>query len=65
MSKLTYDTNMASGVFGSRIRRVMMPVIMVIVCIIPMFVLCPPVTAGSACFMYNFAYIKFCDDTCA
>lgn len=46
MSKLTYDTNMASGVFGSRIRRVMMPVIMVIVCIIPMFVLCPPVTAG-------------------
>ena len=46
MSKLTYDTNMASGVFGSRIRRVMMPVIMVIVCIIPMFVLCPPVTVG-------------------
>lgn len=46
MAKLTYDTNMASGVFGSRIRRVMMPVIMVCVCIIPMFVLCPPVMAG-------------------
>ena len=29
MSKLTYDTNMASGIFGSRFRRVMMPVIIV------------------------------------
>lgn len=46
MSKLTYDTNMASGIFGSRIRRVMMPVIMVCVCIVPMFIMCLPVTAG-------------------
>lgn len=46
MSKLTYDTNMASGIFGSRFRRVMMPVIVVCVCIVPMFMKCPPVMAG-------------------
>lgn len=46
MSKLTYDTNMASGIFGSRFRRVMMPVIVVCVCVVPMFMKCPPVMAG-------------------
>lgn len=46
MSKLTYDTNMASGIFGSRFRRVMMPVIIVCVCVAPMFMKCPPVMAG-------------------
>lgn len=46
MSKLTYDTNMASGIFGSRFRRVMMPVIIVCVCVVPMFMKCPPVMAG-------------------
>ena len=46
MSKLTYDTSMASGIFGSRLRRVMMPVIMVCVCVVPMFMKCPPVMAG-------------------
>ena len=46
MSKLTYDTNMASGIFGSRFSRVMMPVIIVCVCVVPMFMKCPPVMAG-------------------
>lgn len=46
MAKLTFDTSMATGIFGSRIRRVMMPVIMVCVCTIPMFVMCPPVMTG-------------------
>lgn len=46
MSKLTYDTNMASGIFGSRFRRVMMPVIIVCVCVVLMFMKCPPVMAG-------------------
>ena len=46
MSKLTYDTNMASGIFGSRFRRAMMPVIVVCVCVVPMFMKCPPVMAG-------------------
>ena len=46
MAKLTYDTDMASGVFGSRIRRVLMPVILVCVCTVPMFIMCPPVMAG-------------------
>lgn len=46
MSKLMYDANRTGDVFGSRIRRIIMPIIMVIICLIPMFYLCPQVTAG-------------------
>lgn len=46
MSKLLYDANRTGDVFGSRLRRVIMPVIMVIVYLVPMFYLCPQLTAG-------------------
>lgn len=46
MSKLIYDCEMASGVFGSRLRRLIMPVVIVCVCVVPMFIMCPPVMAG-------------------
>lgn len=46
MSKLIYDAELASGVFGSRLRRLIMPVLISGVCVVPMFLLCPPVMAG-------------------
>lgn len=64
MAKITYDTNMASGIFGSRLRRVMMPIILVCVCVVPMFILCPPVMLGlfilsALSLTINFAMIPF------
>ena len=46
MSKLMYDANRTGDVFGSRLRRVITPVLMVVVYLIPMFYLCPQLTAG-------------------
>lgn len=46
MSKLIYDAELASGVFGSRLRRLIMPVLISGICVVPMFLLCPPVMAG-------------------
>lgn len=46
MSKLIYDAEMASGIFGSRLRRLIMPILISGMCVVPMFILCPPVMAG-------------------
>lgn len=46
MSKLIYDAGRTEDIFGSRLRRIITPVIIVIVCLIPMFYLCPQVTIG-------------------
>jgi ATP-binding cassette subfamily B protein len=46
MSKLIYDAARSVDVFGSRLRRVISPIINVVVYIIPMLYLCPQVTIG-------------------
>ncbi|MBX4259492.1 ABC transporter ATP-binding protein/permease [Clostridium estertheticum] len=46
MSKLMYDASKTGDIFGSRLRRIIMPIIMVILFLIPMFYLCPQVTVG-------------------
>ncbi|MDO4325698.1 MAG: ABC transporter ATP-binding protein [bacterium] len=46
MSKLIWDAVRVGDIFGSRLRRVIMPVLTVIVCTPYMFSLCPPVMAG-------------------
>lgn len=46
MSKIIWDAGRTCDVFGSRLRRVIMPVLTVGVCVVPMFYLCPPVMAG-------------------
>jgi len=46
MSKLMYDANRTGDVFGSRLRRIITPILMVVVYLIPMFYLCPQLTAG-------------------
>lgn len=46
MSKLIWDAGRVGDIFGSRLRRVIMPVLTVIVCTPYMFYLCPPVMAG-------------------
>lgn len=48
MSKLIYDAQKTGDIFGSRIRRIVMPVIMVIIFIIPMLYLCWQVALGLA-----------------
>lgn len=63
MSKLMYDTGKSGDIFGSRIRRIIMPIIMVIICLIPMFYLCPQITFGllavnSLSLMINTAMIR-------
>ena len=44
ISKLLYDAQMASQMYTSRLRRVVAPIISVIVYLIPMFILCAQVT---------------------
>lgn len=44
ISKLLYDAQMASQMYTSRLRRVVAPIISVIVYLIPMFILCTQVT---------------------
>lgn len=46
MSKLIYDTARSVDVFGSRLRRIISPIINVIVYLVPMLYLCPQVTIG-------------------
>lgn len=46
MSKLIWDAGKVGDIFGSRLRRVIMPVLTVVVCTPYMFYLCPPVMAG-------------------
>lgn len=46
MSKIIWDAGRTCDIFGSRLRRIIMPVLTVAVCIFPMFYLCPPVMAG-------------------
>lgn len=46
MSKLMYDTGKTGDIFGSRIRRIIMPIITVIACLIPMLYLCTQITIG-------------------
>lgn len=46
MSKIMFDAGRTGDIFGSRLRRILMPVLTVIICIVPMFYLCPPVMAG-------------------
>ncbi|MBP3889003.1 MAG: ABC transporter ATP-binding protein [Cellulosilyticum sp.] len=46
MSRLTHDSMLVGGIFGSRLRRTLMPILMTIVCIIPMFCLSFQVTIG-------------------
>jgi len=45
MSKLMYDGDRASDVYGSRFRRLFMPILMVLFYMVPMFWLCWQVTA--------------------
>lgn len=46
MSKLMYDADRTGDIFGSRLRRLLMPVMMVVIYLIPMFYLCWQVTIG-------------------
>lgn len=46
MSRIIWDAGRTCDIFGSRLRRIIMPVLTVAVCIFPMFYLCPPVMAG-------------------
>lgn len=46
MSKLIYDTIMAGQVYGSRFRRLVMPMLVVIFYIVPMFILSWQITLG-------------------
>lgn len=46
LSTLMYDSGKTGGIFGSRIRRLTMPILEVIAYLIPMFILSPEVTAG-------------------
>lgn len=46
LSTLLYDSGKTGDIFGSRIRRLTMPVLEVIAYLIPMFILSPEVTAG-------------------
>lgn len=46
MSRLTHDSFLVGGIFGSKIRRTLMPILMTIVCLIPMFCLSFQVTVG-------------------
>ena len=46
MSKIIWDTQRSCDIFGSRLRRIIMPVLTVVVYAIPMFMLCPPVMTG-------------------
>ena len=64
MSKLMYDTERTGDVFGSRIRRLLMPIIMVIIYLIPMLYLCPQVTIGllvvhGISLLVNTSMVKF------
>lgn len=44
MSKLMYDTNKTGDIYGSRLRRLVAPMISVVVFLVPMFVLCWQIT---------------------
>lgn len=44
MSKIMYDCDRSSEIYGSRFRRILMPAIMVVFNLIPMFMLSPVVT---------------------
>ncbi len=46
MSRILYDASRTGDIFGSRLRRVVSPILAVIVCMIPMFYLCPQVMTG-------------------
>lgn len=46
MSRIIWDTGRMTDVFGSVLRRIIMPFIIVVVCIVPMFLMCPPVMLG-------------------
>lgn len=46
MSKLIYDSMYTEDIFGSKLRRIVMPILTVMVCTVPMFYLCPPVMLG-------------------
>lgn len=46
MSKIIWDAARTGDIFGSRLRRIIMPVLTVSICTIPMFYLCPPVMSG-------------------
>lgn len=46
MSRLTHDSHLTGGIFGSRLRRTFMPMLMAIVCFVPMVYLSWQVTLG-------------------
>ena len=63
LSKVVYDEEMAQNIYGSRFRRVLMPALMVVCYLIPMFALSWEVTsclfAMSVCtFIFNAMFIK-------
>ncbi len=49
MSKLIYDVNKSGDIFSSRFRRLVSPILSVIIMIIPMMLLCWQVTMGLLC----------------
>ncbi|MDE6749112.1 MAG: hypothetical protein K2K21_08645, partial [Lachnospiraceae bacterium] len=62
MSKIMYDCDMATGIYGSRFRRILMPAIMTICYLIPMFMTNWQVTlclfgVSAALFITNGAFI--------
>lgn len=62
MSKMMYDCDMATGIYGSRFRRILMPAIMTICYLIPMFMINWQVTlclfgVSIALFLTNGAFI--------
>ena len=46
MSKLMYDANRTGDVFGSKLRRLLMPMMMVVIYLIPMLYFCPQIAIG-------------------
>lgn len=63
MSKVLYDCERAQGIYGSRFRRILMPCLMVIFYLIPMFAISWQVTGGLlgvsiAAFIVNAVFIK-------
>lgn len=63
MSKIIYDCEMATGIYGSRFRRVLMPTVMTICYLIPMFMTNWQITlclfaVSAALFIINGAFIS-------
>lgn len=46
MSKLMYDADRTGDIFGSKLRRLLMPIMMVVIYLVPMLYFCPQITMG-------------------